>query len=191
MIVIGALLLALPIASTRGEFTSLDLTFFTATSAATVTGHTVVPTDTYWSPFGQVVIFFLMLVGGLGFMVVSTFLLLVIGHRSTLQERLLTRGLMRDIVGVEQMVGLRRIGRQVVVLVFVLYGLGTLAIFWQVHGLDGIGFGRSLWDSLFLSVSSFNNAGLNILPEMPEGSSLGRFASSPVLLTFTTILMVL
>ncbi|MFQ6028848.1 MAG: TrkH family potassium uptake protein [Dehalococcoidia bacterium] len=191
LIMIGGLLLTLPTASAQGQFTSLDTTFFTATSAVTVTGHTVVSTATYWSAFGQAVIFLLMLVGGLGFMVVSTFLLLVIGQRATLPERLLTRGLMRDTVGVEQMVGLRRIGRQVVLLVFCLYGLGTILIFWQVHGIDGLEVGRTVWDSLFLSVSAFNNAGLNILPELPDGTSLARFASKPVLLGLVTVLMVL
>ena len=191
LIVVGGLLLALPIANHQNEFTSLDISFFTAISAVTVTGHTVVPTSTYWSGFGQGVIFLLMLVGGLGFMVVSTFLLLVIGQRSTLQERLMSSGFMRDTVGVEGMQGLRRIGRNVVLLVFVLYVLGTMGMFWQVRGLDGMGFGESLWKSTFLSVSAFNNAGFNILPELPTGSSLARFATNPILLLMTTVLIVL
>ena len=191
LILLGGLILALPISSNSGEFTSLDIPFFTAVSAMTVTGHTVVSTGTYWSGFGQTLIFMLMLVGGLGFMVVSTFLLLIIGHRSTLQERMLTQGLMQDTVGVEQFQGLRRIGRRVVMLVFSLYALGTLAIFWQVRNLPELGLGKALWHSLFLSVSSFNNAGLNILPELPDGSSLARFAQSPLLLLCTAALMIL
>ena len=191
LIWVGGLLLALPISSNSGEYTSLDTSFFTAVSALTVTGHTVVSTGTYWSGFGQALIFTLMLVGGLGFMVVSTFLLLLIGHRSTLQERMITQGLMQDTVGVEQFQGLRRIGRRVVMLVFSLYALGTLAIFWRVHSLPELGLGKALWHSLFLSVSSFNNAGFNILPELPGGSSLARFAASPLLLLITAALMIL
>ncbi|PKB64854.1 MAG: hypothetical protein BZY80_01625 [SAR202 cluster bacterium Io17-Chloro-G2] len=193
LILMGGLVLALPVSSHSGEYTSLDTSFFTAVSALTVTGHTVVSTGTYWSGFGQALIFTLMLVGGLGFMVVSTFLLLLIGHRSTLQERMLTQGLMQDTVGVEQFQGLRRIGRRVVILVFSLYALGTSAIFWQVRGhpeLD-LSMGEALWNSMFLSVSSFNNAGLNILPELPDGSSLARFADSPLLLMGTAALMIL
>ena len=74
---VGGLLLALPIANNQGG-TPLDLAYFTAISAVTVTGHTVVNTSTYWSPFGQVIIFLLMLVGGLGFMVLATFLLILL-----------------------------------------------------------------------------------------------------------------
>ena len=188
---IGGLVLALPIANNEGVYTSLDLAYFTAISAVTVTGHTVLSTSTYWSNFGQVVIFLLMLVGGLGFMVLATFLLLLLGGRSTLQERLLMRGLMQDTVGVGHLRELRRVGRTVVLVVFLIYGLGTIGIFFQVRGLDGIGLGEGIWQSLFLSVSSFNNAGFNILPELPAGSSLARFATDPLFLLIPTVLMMI
>ena len=79
----------------------LEQAYFTAISAVTVTGHTVVSTPEYWSAFGHVVIFLLMMVGGLGFMVISTFLLVIMGDRTTIQQRALTRGLMSDAAGVE------------------------------------------------------------------------------------------
>ena len=101
LIVTGGLLLTIPVASSEGGFTPLDVAFFTAVSAITVTGHTVENTGTYWSAFGQGVIFFLMLVGGLGFMAVATFLLILIGQRSSLQERLV----MRDTMGIDRMGG--------------------------------------------------------------------------------------
>ena len=191
MILAGGLLLALPMSSQAGDFTPIEISFFTAVSAATVTGHTAVTTSTYWSGFGQVVIFALMLVGGIGFMVVSTFLLLLIGHRSTLQERMVSSGLLQDTVGVERFQGLRGIGRRVIATVFAFYALGMLVILSQVHGLDGLGFAQSLWHSVFLSVSSFNNAGFNIFPELTAGSSLARFATNPILLGITGGLIVL
>ena len=189
LILAGGTLLTLPISSRDAVFTPLEVSFFTSVSATTVTGHTVVGTGTYWSPFGQGVIFVLMLVGGLGFMVISTFLLLLMGQRSTLPERMLSSGLMQDTVGVSRLQGLRGVGRRVILMVFILYVLGTLAILSQVRGLDGLGFAESLWHSVFLSVSSFNNAGLNILPETPAGSSLARFASNPALILLTTVLI--
>ncbi len=187
----GGALLTLPAAHNGPGFTSMEIAYFTSVSAVTVTGLIAVDTSTYWSSFGQVVIFVLMLVGGLGFMVVSTFILLLIGQRSTLQERILTRALMRDTVGVNQMQGLRHLGRAVILMVFLLYAAGAAVIFWQIHGLDGLGITRSLWHSIFLSVSSFNNAGFNIVPEVPGGSSVARLVSNPVLLMTMTVLMVL
>lgn len=191
LIAVGGGLLTLPIAQNGTGFTAFETAFFTSVSAVTVTGHTVVDTSTYWSTFGQAVIFILMMVGGLGFMVVSTFILLLIGQRSTLQERLLTRDLMRDTVGVDQMGGLRHLGRAVIGVVFLLYAIGAVVIFLQINGIDGVGNLRSVWHSIFLSVSSFNNAGFNIIPEVPGGSSLTRFFSDPGLLITMTVLMIL
>ena len=191
LIAAGGGLLTLPIAQNGTGFTAFETAFFTSVSAVTVTGHTVVDTSTYWSTFGQAVIFMLMMVGGLGFMVVSTFILLLIGQRSTLQERLLTRDLMRDTVGVGQMGGLRHLGRAVIGVVFLLYAIGAVVIFLQINGIDGVGNLRSVWHSIFLSVSSFNNAGFNIIPEVPGGSSLTRFFSDPGLLVTMTVLMIL
>ena len=191
LIAVGGGLLTLPIAQNGTGFTAFEAAFFTSVSAVTVTGHTVVDTSTYWSTFGQAVIFMLMMVGGLGFMVISTFILLLIGQRSTLQERLLTRDLMRDTVGVDQMGGLRHLGRAVIGVVFLLYAIGAVVIFLQINGIDGVGNLRSVWHSIFLSVSSFNNAGFNIIPEVPGGSSLTRFFSDPGLLITMTVLMIL
>ena len=191
LIAVGGGLLTLPIAQNGTGFTAFETAFFTSVSAVTVTGHTVVDTSTYWSTFGQAVIFMLMMVGGLGFMVISTFILLLIGQRSTLQERLLTRDLMRDTVGVDQMGGLRHLGRAVIGVVFLLYAIGAVVIFLQINGIDGVGNLRSVWHSIFLSVSSFNNAGFNIIPEVPGGSSLTRFFSDPGLLITMTVLMIL
>ena len=191
LIAAGGGLLTLPIAQNGNGFTEFETAFFTSVSAVTVTGLTVVDTSTYWSTFGQAVIFMLMMVGGLGFMVISTFILLLIGQRSTLQERLLTRDLMRDTVGVDRMGGLRHLGRTVIGVVFLLYAIGAVVIFLQINGIDGVGNLRSVWHSIFLSVSSFNNAGFNIIPEVPGGSSLTRFFSDPGLLITMTVLMIL
>lgn len=72
LIVIGALLLSLPI-STHAEGSVPLLTgIFTATSAVCLTGLIVVDTATYWTPFGQAVIFALIQIGGLGIMTLAT-----------------------------------------------------------------------------------------------------------------------
>jgi len=190
LILVGGGLLTLPIAHNGSGFTPVETAFFTSVSAVTVTGHTVVNTSTYWSTFGQAVIFVLMLVGGLGFMVLSTFILLLIGQRATIQERILTRGLMRDTVGVDQMGGLRNLGRAVIMAVFLIYLVGAAVLYFQIQDtVDGMSSLKELWHSLFLSVSSFNNAGFQIFPEV-DGGSVARFVSSSGLLLTMTILMI-
>ena len=187
LIVIGALLLSLPLANKGSGFTSPVTSFFTAISAVTVTGLTVVNTSTYWNGFGQAVIFILLLVGGLGFMAVATFLLILMGQRSTLPERLV----MRDTMGADRMVGLRRITSYLFLVVFLIYAVGAAAIFWRIDGLDDMGLGESVWQSVFLSVSSFNSAGFSILPELPIGSGLTRIGTEGTLLAIMMVLIVL
>tara|TARA_B100000315_G_scaffold74396_1_gene68142 strand:+ start:755 stop:2137 length:1383 start_codon:yes stop_codon:yes gene_type:complete len=187
LIVVGGSLLAFPIASHDGGFTSPVVSFFTAISAVTVTGHTVVNTGTYWTGFGQGVIFFLMLVGGLAFMAVATFLLALIGQRSTLRERLV----MRETMAADRMEGLRRVTGYIMVVVLLMYLGGAGIIFWRIHGMDGMSLGQSVWQSIFLSVSSFNNAGFSILPELSDGSVLSRLATERALLGVMMLLMIL
>ena len=150
----------------------------------------MVSTPDYWAPFGHVVIFLLMLVGGLGFMVISTFLLLIMGDRTTIQQRALTRGLMSDSAGVKQMRAIRTFGNRVIIMVLLIYLAGSLIYFTQVNGLDGIGQGRAYWYSLFLSVSSFNNAGFNIIPEAAQGNA-ARFVSNQAILITMTLMIAL
>ena len=186
-IIAGGLLLALPISSSEGTFTSLELAFFTATSAATVTGQTVVNTATYWSTFGQAVIFFLMLVGGLSFMAVATFVLTRLGQSTTMSDS----PAMQSAIGLERLGRLLQIARNITLVVFLIYLIGAAAILWRIHGMDGMSLSQSVWHSVFLSVSSFNNAGFSILPESPAGSGLERIATERFLLGFMMALIIL
>ena len=184
LIIVGGLLLTLPIANNNGDFTPLDVAFFTSTSAVTVTGHTLVNTSTYWSNFGHGVIFALMVVGGLGFTSLATFFLIIFGQRITLPERLL----MRDTMGVDRMGGLVTVMRNIVLIVIAIYIVGTLIIWWRLQALDLFSAGEAIWQSAFLSVSAFNNAGFSILP---DSSSLENFFSNTTLLSFVGALIIL
>ena len=84
----GAVLLSLPVATVSGESTHFLDALFTSTSAVCVTGLVVVDTGTYWSFFGQLVILFLIEIGGLGFMAMSTIFAIILGKKISLRERL-------------------------------------------------------------------------------------------------------
>ena len=89
---VGTVLLALPVATADGQRTTFLDALFTATSAASTTGLVLSDTATHWSPFGQVVILGLMQLGGFAFMTGSTiFLLLLVGRRTSLSDRLRSR----------------------------------------------------------------------------------------------------
>jgi trk system potassium uptake protein TrkH len=76
---LGGILLKLPIATTK-SISWVDA-FFTATSAATVTGLGVVDTGTTFTIFGQVVIMLLIQTGGLGFMTLAILIVMILGKR--------------------------------------------------------------------------------------------------------------
>ena len=57
IIIVGVLLLELPFATRSGERTDWMTAIFTATSATCVTGLVAADTFTYWSTFGQLIIF--------------------------------------------------------------------------------------------------------------------------------------
>ncbi len=187
LILLGGLLLFLPVSQSpmseeQAGRTTLHEAFFTATSAVTVTGHTVVDTPTHWSSFGHGVIFTLMLVGGLGFTSLATFFLIIIGQRITLPERML----MRDTMGVDRLGGLVSVLRNIILIVMTIYAIGTAVIWWRLQ--DTFSGGEALWQSAFLSVSAFNNAGFTILP---DSDNLSAFFSNTLLLAFIAVLIIL
>ena len=184
LIVVGGSLLMFPVANNGGGFTPAEVAFFTSTSAVTVTGLTVEPTASYWSTFGHGVIFTLMLVGGLGFTTLATFFLILLGQRITLSERML----MRDTMGVDRLGSLIAVLRNIILVVLAIYAIGMVLLWWRLQGLDEFSDGGALWQSAFLSVSSFNSAGFSILP---DSSSLENFFSvTPFLAVIAGLIIV-
>ena len=74
LILLGAILLNLPIASQNGESIGFINALFTSASCVCVTGLVVVNTTYHWTLFGQIVIIVLIQMGGLGFMTIATIL---------------------------------------------------------------------------------------------------------------------
>ncbi len=169
VILAGAVLLTLPVAEARDADHGLWDTLFTATSAGTVTGLTVVDTSTAWSGFGQVVILALVQVGGFGLMAVSSMVAVALAGKLDLRHRMaaqteagvslgdlrqVLRGVLRWSLGIEAAVA-------------VLLAAGFVVN----HGEPP---GRALWLGVFHAVSAFNNAGLALYPD-----NLERFVGDP------------
>lgn len=189
---IGTLLLWLPVAREDDGFTPFLTALFTATSAITVTGLVVVDTASYWTSFGHVILLLLAFIGGLGFMTSAAFLLIIVGQRIGMQSQLA----IREGLGVRQLGGLPSLIRRIVVLSLAIQLIGTLLLFLRFYVFgslwDGISIGTALWQSAFLGVSAFNNAGLVILPvEYVPGSSLEAFRSDEWVLGIVAGLIIL
>ena len=182
LIAISTTLLWLPVSNTSGEFTPFLDALFTATSAVTVTGLVTLDTATYWNSFGQIVILLMMLIGGLGFMSAATYLLIIITQRISPANQLI----MREFLDVGHRTDAFRIMLQVIPAALIIQVVGFALLvpkFWSVFEPSD-----ATWQAAFLSVSAFNNAGFNILP---ESNSLDVFRTELWVLGITAVLIVL
>lgn len=185
VIMIGTGLLMLPIASADGSGASLLDAAFTSTSAVCVTGLVVRDTGTSWTYFGQIVILFLIQIGGLGFMTMATIILMLLGRRITLRDRLVIQEALNEL----SLQGLVRLILRIVA-VTVLFELIGVMMF-SMRFIPAYGFGQGLYMSIFLSVSAFCNAGFDVV-----GSVVAPFSSfvpyrSDIVINFTTMLLVI
>ena len=157
LIIAGALLLTLPIASTAYEPTDLLTAFFTSTSATCVTGLTLVDTYTHWSVFGQVVILLLIQIGGLGIMSFAIFFALILGKKVQLSQRLI----MQASINKTDPGGIVAVFRKLIIISFSIEIFATLAL--TFHWIPAMGLKKALWFGFFHAVSAFNNAGFSLM----------------------------
>jgi trk system potassium uptake protein TrkH len=174
----GTLLLRLPLSSTGDPLTILDA-LFTATSAVCVTGLIVVDTPRELSLAGQLIVLALIQLGGLGYMAVTTVVVVGLGRQLTVHERLT----LQEALNVHSMEGLVRFVFTVLklTLAFELAGAVILAARW----VDDYGFGRAAYLGLFHAVSAFNNAGFALFSD-----SLMRFRGDWVVNLVVTTLII-
>ncbi len=179
VILIGAFLLMLPICSDKGTFTPFLTALFTATTSVCVTGLVVVDTYAYWSTVGQVVILLLIQVGGLGVVTLSTYILMLLGQKIGLKQRIL----LEDALNLDTMSGLLRFLKKVFLGTLCIEGIGALiymTVFVPEMGLRGI------WVSVFNAISAFCNAGIDIIGP----NSLMDYVGNPVV-NFTTMVLII
>lgn len=166
LVAIGAALLSLPFANLDAGPTPFIDALFTATSAVTVTGLVVRDTADYWSVGGQLILAALIFVGGLGFMTLAAFGLVVAGQRVTLSQRMLIHeSLGGALLGMGHG-GLARLAVGIVAFAAGAQALGFIILairFSMIYSPE-----RAVLTAMFHSVSAFNNAGFIFVSE-PEG----------------------
>lgn len=180
-LLLGTLLLTLPLASREAGATSLLTALFTATSALCVTGLTTVTTAAHWSLFGQLVIFFLIQLGGLGIATAAAGILMVLRKPISIQDRLV----IAEEKGARSPGGMARLIRLILAVTFSVEALGALILAFRFVPL--MGWGTGLWMSLFHSVSAFCNAGFDLL----GASSLQTWQGDGLVLLTLAFLIIL
>ncbi|MBE5951445.1 MAG: potassium transporter KtrB [Lachnospiraceae bacterium] len=179
-ILIGSFLLWLPISSKQGENISYLDALFVATTSICVTGLSPVVTATQWSYFGQVVILFLMQLGGLGVVTFTTILLLVLGKRIKLSDRLL----IQDAYNLNSVAGVVDLTKRIIKGTILVEALGALC--YSFVFIPQFGIGEGMWKSVFHAVSAFCNAGLDTVS--PDGFLIYR---TNVIVNMTTMLLII
>jgi len=156
-ILIGTILLSLPIATKDRSVTPFIDSLFTATTSICVTGLTTVSTLDHWSLFGKIIILILIQFGGLGVITFSTTILLLLGKRITLNERLL----IQDAYNLDTLRGMVKLTKKIIKGTFIVEGIG--AVLYSIQFVQDYDFFTGVARAIFNSVSAFCNAGMDVL----------------------------
>jgi len=171
LILIGSLLLMLPIAH-HGEISWLEA-IFTATSAVTITGLSVVNVGEAYTVFGQIVIMFLLQCGGLGFMTFAILAVMSLAPQLGLKQQVMAQ----ESIGQTSLKKVSFTIKAVFLYSLFFEAIGTLIL--TLAWLKEYQFSDALFYAAFYSVSAFNNGGFSLFP-----NSLMSF-SGQYLITFT------
>ncbi len=179
LILIFTLLFSLPIATTSGRQAPLVDAFFTAVSVICVTGLSTVDMATFWSPFGHVLVFIGVEIGGVGVLTLASILGLVISRRLGLRQKLIAAGdanplrIRRGPVAEGQAVRLGETGGLLVtvaVSVLVIEAVVAALLFPRML-LAGVPPLDAAWQSVYISAMAFTNTGF-----LPTSEGLAPYA---------------
>ena len=185
VILIGASLLHLPIASRSGTPVPFADCAFTAVSATCVTGLVVTDTALTWSGFGQAVILVMIQIGGLGFMTLAVMLSNLMHRRVSARERVILAN-SYNLISFE---GLLPFVRRIFGGTLLIELCGAVALSFRF--IPMYGWGQGIWRSVFHSVSAFCNAGFDLMgTESGAFTSLTSFARDP-LINITVMLLIM
>lgn len=167
LVVVGTLLLSLPGVTVEDRLSPSEA-LFTATSAVTVTGLTVVTPSTDFTRFGQVLLLLLIQIGGVGYMFILVLALQLAGRRINLIDRLT----LSTSLGLTKPEAILQILRRVLAGILVVEGIGAFLLYthWQLN--DVVPAEDVLFYAIFHAISAFSNAGFDLfagLARYPRG----------------------
>lgn len=177
LILLGTVFLCLPFAKQDNAKFSLITCLFTATSAVCVTGLSVVNISDYFTNFGQIVILFLLQIGGLGYMLVSTGLGLLLGKMA-----LKDRKIMQELFDISSFNELFKLLKKAVLIVLCIELIGAVIL--TIGFLKDFNLEQAIYYGIFHSISAFCNAGFSLFE-----NSLENFSNNPTIL-YTIIILV-
>lgn len=180
IILIGSLLLILPISKTGdGSLKYIDALFI-STSAVTITGLSpVYDLSIILSPFGKIILAILIQIGGLSILTLSVFIMYIIGAKIGISNRIL----IKESFNQSSLSGMVRLVIRIVLFTFTIEIIGFIInLFVFIPKYE---FWNAIGISAFHAISSFNNAGFDIL----GSTSLQSYGHHYLLNINTTLLI--
>ena len=157
-ILLGCLLLCLPWATKEGASATFIDHLFTVTSAVSTTGLATVDVPATYTTFGMVVILGLIQIGAIGYMTISSFLMLHLTHKMT--ER--SSRVMGTAIATPMGMSLPTVIDNIFRFTLLIEAAGFIAL-WITFGCLDIS--SPAWNALFISISSFCTAGFSTFPD--------------------------
>ncbi len=134
---------------------------FTAVSAVSTTGLATIDPGSSYTFLGELVILLLIQAGGIGYMTVSSFVMMAtVKHLSPLRERLT-----RAAFTLPEDVSIGSFIRTVVIYTFAIEIIGAILLFIQ---FSASGVDNAAWSAIFHAVSAFCTAGFSLNPNSLE-----------------------
>ncbi|MCY1713310.1 TrkH family potassium uptake protein [Caproiciproducens galactitolivorans] len=183
VILVGAFLLTLPVASRSGLPTGFVDALFTATSATCVTGLVAFDTWTHWNVLGQVIIILLIQIGGLGVITFSTGFSLLLRRKLGLRDlQLATENTSGDTINIVHLIK--------IILTFTFLCESAGAVLMMLRFVPQFGL-KGIWIAAFTSISAFCNAGFDILGFVMKDGNLIPYVSDPLIcLTVESLIVI-
>lgn len=161
LLFIGTGLLMLPEMTTGpGSMPFIDA-FFTAVSAACVTGLAVVDTATYFTFKGHLVILLLFQLGGIGILTFATFFALFLKKGVGISHQ----AMIRDFMSEDSLFNAKGMLRQIILFTLLIESVGAFLLFilWDVNAPFYDDTGELIFQSVFHAISAFCNAGFSLM----------------------------
>ncbi|GAB4396498.1 MAG: hypothetical protein OHK0053_10680 [Microscillaceae bacterium] len=125
LILFGTFLLMLPAMTTKTGGAPFLVALFTSTSASCVTGLSVVTVASYFTFKGQLVILFLLQLGGIGIVSFATFFATFLSQGVGMKQQ----AIIQDVLSSENLASAKNMLRQVILLTFLIEAIGAVAVF--------------------------------------------------------------
>ncbi len=185
IVVLGTLLLMLPISSQSGQPAPFFTALFTSVSASCVTGLVVQNTVTYWSIFGELVILFLIQIGGLGYMTIATFFYRLVIKRHGLREKVI----MAESINTTRMDNFSSLIKKIIWGTVIIEISGALLL--SIRFIPMFGILRGIYYSIFHSISAFCNAGFDLFGKPTPFASITAFHGDYLVILVISALIIL